>query len=117
MVYLHLIHQKIPPDSIILDNWVFDNFVLANEAFAKALRGFETYVLVNNNLYGLFSLLELLVLLELFSLLESPTAFNERFKVTSVPFFTWDFNLLNYEFDNFTFTVLYWVISNCIKRK
>ena len=117
MVYLHLIHQKIPPDCIILDNWVFNNFVLANEAFEKGLRSFETCVLVNNNLHGLFSLFSLLVLLELFSLLESPTVFNERFKVTSVPFFTWDFNLLNYEFDSFTFKVLYWVILNCIKKK
>ena len=41
---------KNPPDCIILDNWVFDNLILADELFAKALRRFETYVLVNNNL-------------------------------------------------------------------
>ena len=35
-----------PPDSIILDNWVFENFILADEPFAKAL---QTCVLVNNN--------------------------------------------------------------------
>ena len=54
--------------------------------FAKALRNFETCVLVNNNLCG-----------KLFSSLESPTIFDERFKVTSVPFFIEDFNLLRCE--------------------
>ena len=32
--------------------------------------------------------------------LESPTTFDERFKVTSVPFFISDFNLLSCELDN-----------------
>ena len=27
-----------PPDYIILDNWAFDNLILADEWFAKALR-------------------------------------------------------------------------------
>ena len=45
---------KIPPYSSILYNWVFDNFILADEPFAKALRSFETCVLVNNNLCGIF---------------------------------------------------------------
>ena len=70
------------PDFIILDNWVFENFILADEPFAKALRIFEICVLVNNNLWG-----------KLFSSLESPTIFDERFKVTSVPFFIAYFNL------------------------
>ena len=35
---------------IILDSWVFDNFILAGETAAKALQILETYVLVNNNL-------------------------------------------------------------------
>ena len=26
-----------PPDYIILDNWVFENFILADELFAKPL--------------------------------------------------------------------------------
>ena len=38
-----------PPDCTILDNWVLDKFILANELFAKALQSFETFVLVNNN--------------------------------------------------------------------
>ena len=41
---------KNPPDCIILDHWVFDNLILADELFAKALQRFETCVLVNNNL-------------------------------------------------------------------
>ena len=70
-----------PPNLPILCDSVFDNFILAEELFAKALRSFETYVLANSNLSG-----------KLFSSLESPTTFNECFKVTSVPFFISDFN-------------------------
>ena len=40
---------KNPPHYPILCNWVFDNFILAEELFAKAFRSFETCVLVNNN--------------------------------------------------------------------
>ena len=40
---------KNHPDCIIFDNWVFDNLILADELFAKALRRFEICVLVNNN--------------------------------------------------------------------
>ena len=43
---------RYPHDCPILRNWVFDNFILAEELFAKALRSFETCVLVNNNLRG-----------------------------------------------------------------
>ena len=38
------------PDCPILQNWVFESFILADEPFAKALRIFEIYVLVNGNL-------------------------------------------------------------------
>ena len=82
---------KNPPDRTISCNWVFDNFVLAEELFAKALWSFETCVLVSNNLCR-----------KLFSSLELPTTFHENFKVASVPFFVPDFNLLSCEFDNFT---------------
>ena len=75
----------------ILCTWVFDNFILVDEPFAKAL-------LVKNNLCG-----------KLFSSLESPTTFKEVFKVTSVQFFIPDFNLLSCQFDSFT-KVLYWMI-------
>ena len=54
------------------------------------------YLLVNNNLCG-----------KLFSSVESPTTPDESFKVTSVPFFGPDFNLLSCEFDSFIFEVLY----------
>ena len=33
--------------------------------------------------------------------------FDERFKLTSVPFSIPDFNFLSFELDNFTFEVLY----------
>ena len=59
---------KNSPDCPILCNWLFDNFILAAELFAKSLRSFETCVLVNNDLCG-----------KLFSLLESPTIFEEMF--------------------------------------
>ena len=70
----------------MLCNWVFDNFILTDEPFAKSF---------NKNLCG-----------KLFSSLESPITFEEIFKVTSVPFFIPDFNLLSYKLDNFTFKVL-----------
>ena len=66
---------KNPPDCPILCNWAFGNFILAYEPLEKALRSFETCALVNNNLCR-----------KLFSSLESPTTFDESFKVTSVPF-------------------------------
>ena len=56
-------------------------------------------IIVNNNLCG-----------KLFLSLESPATFDKNFKVTSVPLFIPDFNLLSYEVDNFTFKVLYSVI-------
>ena len=81
---------------LIFCNWIFDNFLLVDESFAKAL--LKNYALVNNNIYG-----------KLFSSLESPTTFDEIFKVTSVPFFIHDFDLLSCELDNFTFKRIYWV--------
>ena len=86
-------------DNPILCKWVFDNFILADEPFAKALRSLETCVLTNNNLSG-----------KLFSSLESTTAFDESFKHASRPYFIPDFNSLSCELDNFAFKVLYWVI-------
>ena len=43
---------KNPPDCPILCNLAFDNFILADERFARALQRFETCVLVNNSLCG-----------------------------------------------------------------
>ena len=60
---------------------------------------FEIYVLVENNLCE-----------KLFSSLESPAVSDEKFKVTSVPFFIADFNFLSCELDNFIFNLLYLVI-------
>ena len=51
---------KTSPGCAILYNWVFDNFILADELFVKALPSFKTCILVNSNLSGkLFSLLDL----------------------------------------------------------
>ena len=83
---------RYPPDYLILCYWVFDNFILADEPFAKALPTLETCVLVNKNLCR-----------KLFPSLESVAVFNESFYVTSVPFSNLDFNLLSCEWDNFTF--------------
>ena len=83
----------------MLDSWVFDNFILADETFAKASRSFETCVSVNNNLCG-----------KLVSSLDSPITFDERFKVTYVTFFIPDCILLSCKLDNSTFKVLYWAI-------
>ena len=57
---------KNPPDCPVLCNWVFGNFILADELFLKALRSLETCLLVNYNLCG-----------KLFLLLQAPKAFNE----------------------------------------
>ena len=70
------------PGFAIWDNWVFDNLILADETVAKALRSPKTCLLVSNNIDG-----------NLGSSLNSPTPFDERFKVTSIPFFTCDFNV------------------------
>ena len=75
---------------------VFENFILADEPFAKALQIFETCVSVNNILCR-----------KLFSSSEFPIKFDERIRVTSVTFFISDFNLLSCELDNFKFKGLY----------
>ena len=72
------------PNCIILDKYVFDNLILALEPFLKALQSPKTFVSVNYNLYG-----------NLVSSLQPPTTFDRRFKVTWVPIFIPDFNLLS----------------------
>ena len=84
---------KILPDCIILDNWVFDNLILADELLER----FETCVLVNNNWWAKLPSL-------------SPIIFDDNLNATSVLFFIADLNLLNCELDNFTFKLLYCVI-------
>ena len=85
-------------------NWIFENFILFDEAFAKNLQILEAYVLVNNNLCG-----------KLFSSLESPTAFDQSFKVTSVPCSILDFNLLSYELT--LCLTLFTAVENIVKNK
>ena len=76
--------NRNPHNLEILDNYVLQIFILVDEPFAKALKNCENCVSVNN------SLCEKLV-----SLLDFPKV-DERFRVTSVPFFTAYFNLLSY---------------------
>ena len=79
--------KRLPKKNLdfpIFWNCVFDNFILADEPFAKALRRFGTCVLVKDNLCG-----------KLFSSLESPTIFDEIFKDSSVLFFIQSFNLIS----------------------
>ena len=86
--------SRNPFDCSILYSWVFDFFVLADEPFEKALHSLETCRAVRFSCPSL----------------KSPTTFDKRFYVTSVPFFISDFNLLSWELDKFTFKVLYRVI-------
>ena len=67
-----------------------------DELFAKALQRFATYLLVNSNLRG-----------KLVSSSELPTIFDDNLATMSVLFFIADFNLLNCEFDSFTFRLWY----------
>ena len=92
-----------------LDNWVFENCTLSDESFVKALRIFETCASVNNDLCG-----------RLVWSLELSIKFNESFKVISISFSIFDYNLSSWELDNFRFRILYLVILyqyfNKIKR-
>ena len=60
-----------PPDCPILDNWVFENIILADEPFIKDLGILEFNVLGDNSLRG-----------KLVSSLELPIIFDERFWVS-----------------------------------
>ena len=56
--------NRNPHNCIILNNWVFENFILADKPFAKAEQSLVTCVSVNNSLYGkLVSLLEFPILI------------------------------------------------------
>ena len=90
--------NRNPPNCKTLGNWVFENFVLDDERFAKSLQIFQTYVLVDKNLRG-----------KLVSSLEFPVTFDERFQFTSISFLIPDFNLLSCELDNVAINVLYLV--------
>lgn len=86
------------PDCIILKSSVSNNFMLLDEFFTKALQRLATCSLVINNLWGnYFDCHESYLMI----ILMSPPA---------VAFFVADFNLFSFEADNFTFTILDWVI-------
>ena len=73
--------QEVYQEILLNLPWVFENVVLADEPFTIALRILEMRVLFNGNLCG-----------KLVSLLDSSTAFDERFKVTWAVFFIPDLN-------------------------
>ena len=87
--------RRHSPYCFIFHIWVFDNFILADNLFAKALWRFTTCLLVNNNLCG-----------KLVSSLELSIISDEVLRVTLVSFFTANFNFLSCEYDNLTFTVI-----------
>ena len=72
---------KNPLDCPILYNWIFDDFILADESFLKALESLKTCVLVKSNLCG-----------KLFSSLESPITFD----VSKLPQYHFLFQILIY---------------------
>ena len=72
------------PDCTILDSGVFDNFILVDKLFVKALGSLMACVSVSSSLYG-----------KLVASLELAITFDERFKVIPGPFFIPDFNLLS----------------------
>ena len=86
-----------PPDCLILDNCVFDNLISADEWLEKDLRRLKICLPANNILWG-----------KLVSLL--PIMFDDNLNTTSVSFFIAEFNFLSFEFDSFTFKLLYCVI-------
>ena len=45
-------HKSLLKNPLILCNWVFDNFILVDEPYAKSVQSFETCVLFNNSLWG-----------------------------------------------------------------
>ena len=85
---------RSPPNCAILD---IVSSILAYDLLAKALRRVATCLLVNNNLWR-----------KLVSW--SPIIFDDNLKTTSASFFIADSNLVSYEFDSFTFELLYCVI-------
>ena len=80
----------------IIDIYVFDYSILADELFAKTLQNIEAYLSVSNKLCE-----------KLVSSFPSPIIFDARFRVTTITLFIGDFNLLSWELDNFTFTLLH----------
>ena len=84
------------PDWSILEILVFHNSIWADEWFIRPLQRLQTCLFVCDNLWE---------------------KLNDNLKVTSDSFLVADFNLPSYEFDNFTFTLLYWLILYYIKTK
>ena len=83
-----------------MNNWVLENLVSTDELFEEALQIQETCLSVNNNSCG-----------KLVSSFELPVMLGDILIVISVSFLVAAFNLFSCGPDNFTFNLLYWVIS------
>ena len=81
---------------MILDIKFFDNLILVDGLFAKALPRPATCLSISNNLCTTFLLLAAII-------------FHDSRRVTPVSLSVADFNLSAYESDNFTFILLYFV--------
>ena len=79
----------------ILDSWIYDNLI-TDELLPKVLRSFEICLSLSNNLCR-----------KLVSSLVLPIIFHDSFRVIPASIFVDDFNILSYELDNFTFTLLF----------
>ena len=66
---------KNPSDGPILNKWVFDDFIVTDELFTKALGNLETCILGNNNSSG-----------NVVSSLDLHITYDNRLKVASVHF-------------------------------
>ena len=73
------------PDCPVLCNWVSGNFMLVEELLGKALRSFETSVLVNSNLCR-----------KLISSLESSASFEETFSNLKLLQYYFSFQIVIY---------------------
>ena len=71
-----------PPDCIILDSRIFDNFISFEELFPEALQGSANCLLVNNRLCGKL-------------VLSMSIMYNDNLTVISVVSFVAEFNLSN----------------------
>ena len=80
------------PAFIISGSCVFNDFILTDNFFKKALEWLETCSSLNKHLSGKSVSLVLII-------------FDDSFKNTSVAFFVADLNLSSLKSDNFTFTI------------
>ena len=82
MVYINVWNRS---DWVIVNYWVFNNFILSDDWFAKALQRFEIGLSVNDNLCE-----------KLISLSFVTIIFDNKIKVTDLVFLVWNCYLYVY---------------------